>query len=159
MFGAHTQSGAHVKITSNVKSQNRETHTLTVNQRQKISEDGKSATHFYGTIGSVVSDEGSKLRCSVDMPDVWSLYRHSAGASCRIAELFHNNPAMKFAEPSLGTAHHFALQHKAATRSDALLLSVSCNSCRSRVRCRCLHPICDQLLQVYSSSGAISDNR
>lgn len=52
-------------------------NTLTMNQRQKISKDRECATHVYGTIWSVVSDEDSKLRCSVaklsDMPDSTSV--------------------------------------------------------------------------------------
>lgn len=64
-------------------SQNVKKDTLTVNQREKISEDGDSPSHFFGTIWSlgVASDEASTLRCSAlfhsDMPDsMRSRFRH-----------------------------------------------------------------------------------
>lgn len=54
---------------------NENVNTLTVNQREKVSEDGKSASHFFVTIWSAgaVSRKASKLRCSAllfsDIPD------------------------------------------------------------------------------------------
>lgn len=59
---------------------------LTVNQREEVSEDGESPSHFFGTIWSagVVSDEASELqqRCALfpsDIPgsaalSVWTLH-------------------------------------------------------------------------------------
>lgn len=62
-----------------------------MDQREKVSEDAESPSHFFGTIWStgVASDEASELRCSAlflsDMPDFtrwrfWTLNQHGADA-------------------------------------------------------------------------------
>lgn len=64
-FGADTQIKAHAGLVGQ-KSQNVKKDILTVDQREEVSEDAESPSHFFGTIcpAGVASDEASTLPCS-----------------------------------------------------------------------------------------------
>lgn len=151
-FGTMKLAIAHARIAYISKPQNgKNEDTLTVNQREKVSEDGESLSHFFGTIWSAgaVSGKASKLRCSAllfsDMPDSTrsrsghftstvlmpkkKKESHSPNSKISCGVNFITIRPMKFTEsPQEG----FALrQHAAAWTCKRAALSFPCRSCRS----------------------------